>query len=73
MFLLIGCGFVLRSVRVKFFQEPVLENLQKQICVYADFPLEQDGTLDFRVVRNKWGLTDTTVRKAYDETLMVQR
>ena len=47
---------------MKLFQEPLLDNLEKQICVYADFPLEQDGTLDFMAVRSKWALGNTTVR-----------
>lgn len=49
-------------VRIKFFQEPLLQNFRDQVYVYDDFPLEQDGSLDYSVVRKRWGLEKTAVR-----------
>ena len=49
------------KIRVKFFQEPLLQNFRDQVYVYDDFPLDQDGSLDYSVVRKRWGLEKTTV------------
>ncbi|KAJ3539813.1 hypothetical protein NM688_g6312 [Phlebia brevispora] len=47
-----------RHVRVKFFIRPIASRIMadNSNCIYSDIPLEPNGGLDLRYVREKWDL-----------------